>query len=226
MPAEPSQFAARLSLLLTAGLVFIILGLAGMHFFRRPHFGQGLRFRLHQAGSLFFGLVHLGAAGLAPLAGVRAVSVAIALYLAGIGLFLWAQETVKQTPPYLAFSGVTPERLFVDGPYRLIRHPFYLSFMAVLFAVPIATWNPWLLASALIMTTNYVAAALEEEAAFARTPYAERHRVYACQTGMFAPRPRSLAPVLHDSRLSPVVIGAIVLSILLAVALLADVLSR
>ena len=145
--------------------------------------------------------------------------------LAGIALFLWAQETVKQTPPYLAFSGVAPERLFVDGPYRFIRHPFYLSFIAVVFAAPIATLNPWLLASAFIMTVNYVVAAFEEEAAFARTPYAERHRVYACQTGMFAPRPRALAPAVRDSRLSPVVVGAILLSVVLSVMLLADILS-
>lgn len=225
MPLDPSQFAARLGLALTAGLVFIIFALAGMHFFRRPLFGQGIRFRLHQAGSLFFGLVHLAAAAMAPLASSHAVLIAIGLYLAGIALFLWAQETVKQTPPYLAFSGVAPERLFVDGPYRFVRHPFYLAFIAVIFAVPVATLNPWLLASAFIMTINYVAAAFEEEAAFARTPYAERHRVYACQTGMFAPRPRALAPVVRESRLSPVVVGAILLSVLLAVLLLVDILS-
>lgn len=225
MPADPSQFAARLGLLLASGLVFIILALAGMHFFRRPLFGQGTRFRLHQAGSLFFGVVHVAAAALAPLASAQAASIAIGLYLAGIALFLWAQETVKQAPPYLAFSRVAPERLFVDGPYRFVRHPFYLSFIAMIFAVPVATLNPWLLVSAFILTMNYVAAAFEEEAAFARTPYAERHRVYACQTGMFVPRPRALAPVVRDSRLSVMVVGAILLAVVLAVLLLADILS-
>jgi len=44
------------------------------------------------------GLVHLAAAALAPLASAHVVSIAIGLDLAGIALFLWAQETVKQTP--------------------------------------------------------------------------------------------------------------------------------
>lgn len=224
MPPETLHFASRLSLLLVASLVFIILGLAGAHFFRRPVRDQRLRFRLHQAGSLFFGFVHVAAAALSPLAGGKAVSAAIGLYLGGIALFLWTQETVKHAPPYLAFSGVAPEHLFVTGPYRFVRHPFYLSFMAVLFAVPIATWNAWLLASAFLMTLNYIGAAFEEEAAFVRTPYAERHRAYAHLTGMFAPRARAWRPARFDRPWSAVTVAAIVVAIGLAVALLWELL--
>ena len=50
-------FAARLGLFMVAAFVLIILGLAGSHFFKRPLVGQGVPFRLHEAGSIFFALV-------------------------------------------------------------------------------------------------------------------------------------------------------------------------
>jgi protein-S-isoprenylcysteine O-methyltransferase Ste14 len=216
--------SARLGLVLLASLVFIVLGLAEAHFFRRPVRDQRLRFRLHQALSLFVGVVHLAAASVAPLAVGASFAVAIGLLIGGIGLFLWAQETVKRAPPYLAFSDVAPEHLFVTGPYRLVRHPFYVSFMAVLFAVPVATANPWLLVWSLVMAANYVTAACEEEAAFARTPYAERHRAYTHRAGMFMPRARALVPTAFEGPLSSVAIGAIVVALGLSVALLWELL--
>lgn len=216
MRPETLDLVSRLSLLLVASLVFIILGLAGVHFFRRPVRARRLRFRLHHGAGLIFGALHMSAAALAPLAGVAWVAVAIGLYLGGLALFFWTQETVKHAPPYLAFSGVTPEHLFVNGPYRFIRHPFYLAFSVILFAVPAATWNPWLLASALLMTMTYVSAAREEEAAFVRTPYADRHRAYMRRTGMFAPRARALVlPGLNRRWL----VAAIILAMALAAAL-------
>ncbi len=213
MLASSSAFAFRLSLFLAASLVFIVLALAGTHFFRRPAHSPPLRFRIHHMGILLLGGLHLAAAGLAPLVSPLRVWIAIGLLLAGLVLFLWAQETVKRSPPHLPFSGVHPGQLFIDGPYRFVRHPIYLAFTVALFAVPVATWDPWLWASAFVMAASFVSAAFEEEAAYARTPYADHHRVYAQSTGMFAPRP-------------PLAVVAIGLAAALTAYLVWDLLSR
>lgn len=75
-----------------------------------------------------------------------------------------------------------------------------------------------------MLTLNYVAAAFEEEAAFARTPYAGRHRAYVHRTGMFAPRLDAWTPRVLGHDLSPIAAGTIVLALGLAAILLWELL--
>jgi len=54
----------------------------------------------------------------------------LALYLAGIAIFMSALVTVSKTP-----AG----RVFTQGMYRFSRHPLYLSFIVILLGVSVAT---------------------------------------------------------------------------------------
>jgi protein-S-isoprenylcysteine O-methyltransferase Ste14 len=49
------------------------------------------------------------------------------------------------------------------GPYRWIRHPIYLSYSLAWSAAPVATHNPVLALSAVVMIVCYVLSAREEE---------------------------------------------------------------
>ena len=210
MPA--AGFVARLGLFMVAAFVLIILGLAGAHFFKRPLVGQGVPFRLHEAGSIFFALVHLSIIASTHTIRIAMLVAGIGFYAAGLCLFLWAQESIKKQPPFLAYSGVHPDTLYTDGPYALVRHPCYVAFMLVWLAGAVATLNWWVAASSAVMTTSYVIAARGEEAAFARTRWAAEYRVYQAHVGMFVPR---LTRMTQDGAM------AIAVAILAALGMLA-----
>jgi protein-S-isoprenylcysteine O-methyltransferase Ste14 len=185
------DIALKLALVLVASGTFIIIGVAAANFFRRPVTGAGWRMRLHEGTSIVFALAHVATLVVSPTLGRVPMLVALACYGAGLGLFVWAQETVKHAPPLLAFSDMAPEHFVACGPFRLVRHPFYLASMFIWGAGVIATASPWLLASALWMAAASALAAREEERWFEASPFAERYRCYRARTGMFLPRFRA-----------------------------------
>jgi protein-S-isoprenylcysteine O-methyltransferase Ste14 len=216
------ELALRLALLLTAGITFIILAVAAADFFRRPVTGSGRRMRMHQAVAIVVGLAHVGTlAGSRNLVALR-IMVAIALYLGGLGLFLWAQEAVKRRPPYLAFADTPPDSLADSGPYRYVRHPFYTANIVVWFAGVVATANLWLMATALWMTMRYAVAAAEEELAYEYTAFASQYRRYRARTGMFLPMPPAREGDKRRSLIgsSPLVIATVIAAVLLLCAVL------
>lgn len=216
------DLALRLTLLFTAGITFIILAVAAADFFRRPASGSGRRMRTHQAVAIAVGLAHLGALVASHNQSPPRAMVAIALYLCGLALFLWAQDAVKRRPLHLAFSDGPPDSLVESGPYRYIRHPFYTAYVVVWFAGVVATANLWLMASALWMTMRYAVAATEEELAYEHTAFASHYRRYRASTGMFLPRPPAREGSEGGSLLgsSPLVIAAVIAAVLLLCAIL------
>ncbi len=191
MDTPELDVALKLLLVLVASGTFIIVGVAAAHFFRRPVTGAGWRMRLHEGTAIVFALAHVATLAVSPTLGRVPMLVALACYGAGLGLFVWAQETVKHAPPLLAFSDMAPEHLVECGPYRLVRHPFYLAAMLVWVAGVIATASLWLLASAFWMAAASAVAAYEEEQRYEASPFADRYRRYRARTGMFVPRART-----------------------------------
>src|SRR5580698_1653425 len=55
--------------------------------------------------------------------------VALALFLCALGVFFWAIRATRHTPPTLAFDTDQPSFLLHHGPYRFVRHPFYLAYL-------------------------------------------------------------------------------------------------
>ena len=61
----------------------------------------------------------------------------IALYGLSFALFWWAVRAHSAAPPTHAFSTDVPQSLVREGPYRMMRHPFYSSYLLAWAAAPV-----------------------------------------------------------------------------------------
>jgi protein-S-isoprenylcysteine O-methyltransferase Ste14 len=116
------------------------------------------------------------------------------LYALSLAVFWSAVLTHGRRPPTLAFSDDAPDRLVESGPYRHVRHPFYLSYSLAWLAGVAATRQPWLLVSVTVMGAIYVSAARREERKFLAGQLAASYRDYQRRTGMFVPQVRTRLP--------------------------------
>jgi protein-S-isoprenylcysteine O-methyltransferase Ste14 len=141
---------------------------------------------LSLAGFLWFGW-RLGVSPAGPLS-----PVAESLFVISLAIFAWAIQASRRTPPTLAFADDRPYFLLLDGPYRHVRHPFYLSYM--LFWTGTALASPGLAAwvAPLVMLAVYGQAAAREERKFAVSELAGAYADYRARTGMFLPSPAAL----------------------------------
>jgi protein-S-isoprenylcysteine O-methyltransferase Ste14 len=135
----------------------------------------------------------------APLPGFAQKCLAVALYVLGGGLFLWTANTIKDRPFSAIYSTDVPAHLVVRGPYRFVRHPFYLSYLVVWSAGVFATGNAWLALPVAAMLWVYWNAAKSEERKFELSGLAQDYRAYRESTGMLFPRIFSSASILQKS---------------------------
>ncbi len=117
---------------------------------------------------------------------------AIALFSASLAVFAAAIAASRRTPPTLAFDTDRPAFLLQNGPYRFVRHPFYLAYVLFWLGTAAATngWLSWLAPA--VMTALYIEAAVREERKFADSSLAQAYRAYRIRAGMFWPRPLAL----------------------------------
>ena len=176
--------ARPLALALLGGLALLFL--VGVRRVFVPPAG-GHRYR----ASLVSGSVLLAEALAIAVRPVPPLRVAVAgfPFALSLGLFLWAARANRARPLRLAFSGQLPEHVQSDGPYRLVRHPFYASYLLAFAGGWIAAGTTWLAPAVLLGLGTYLAAARREEAAFERSAVRDAYRRYARQVGMFLPRP-------------------------------------
>jgi protein-S-isoprenylcysteine O-methyltransferase Ste14 len=98
----------------------------------------------------------------------------------------------RSTPPTLAYDSDSPNFLLNHGPYRYVRHPFYLAYVLFWFGTAIAVHSlaGWLAPA--IMTALYLDAATREERKFANSELAAAYAAYRTRAGLFWPRPRGI----------------------------------
>jgi protein-S-isoprenylcysteine O-methyltransferase Ste14 len=115
---------------------------------------------------------------------------ALALFTASLGVFASAIIASRNTPPTLAYDSDRPSFLLIQGPYRYVRHPFYLAYVLFWFGTAIATHSlaGWLAPA--IMTALYLDAATREEKKFANSDLAAAYAEYRTRAGLFWPRAR------------------------------------
>jgi len=163
-------------------------GWAMSKFFLQPA-GLTTGMKVVKGCGVAFGMVHFAAIIATPgIAAVRGVSGA-AFYLCAIGLFWWAIHTSLRQPLSAAFSPDLPAHLVAQGPYKIIRHPLYCSYLLCWLAGWVVTARLWLGPTVAVMLVIYVLAAAEEEKKFTRSPLAEAYRQYRARTGLFFPNP-------------------------------------
>jgi protein-S-isoprenylcysteine O-methyltransferase Ste14 len=170
-----------LLLLVATGLTF----LAGVRkVFRRPPGPH--RYHASRVSALVL-LAEAAAIALRPVPPARFLAAAAILALALV-LFRWAARTNRARPLPLAFAAHVPEHVQTDGPYRLVRHPFYASYLLAFVGGFVAAGTALLLPLLALGIATYWRAARSEEASFASSPLGGAYRAYARTAGMFLPR--------------------------------------
>jgi protein-S-isoprenylcysteine O-methyltransferase Ste14 len=110
----------------------------------------------------------------------------VALGVAAGALWIWTFRTLG---PNLTDTVVTRRQhtLVTGGPYRWVRHPFYVSMTLLLLGNSLATANWFILAGGtLLMTLIVIRASTEERLLIAR--FGDAYRDYMARTGRFLPR--------------------------------------
>jgi protein-S-isoprenylcysteine O-methyltransferase Ste14 len=115
------------------------------------------------------------------------IVLSICLCLLALGLFASACRATRAQPLPLAFDPARAARIVTEGPYRYVRHPFYISYSLTWLAGALATswWPAWLMAG--LMLCAYACAAASEEQALLRS-HPDDYANYRARTGAFVPR--------------------------------------
>lgn len=168
-----------------AAVLFFCVGLTS-YFERRSDRPLWVR-GIHDSGT-FLSLAHVtGALFLAPRSDGFAVA-GTTMYAGAILIFLSAIEAANRTRLQRAFMDhPLPDRLITDGPYRLVRHPFYLGYIVGALAPAIAIDNIVMVLISVAMIAITVTAAFREERVWLASPRADAYRDYQRRTGMFLP---------------------------------------
>jgi protein-S-isoprenylcysteine O-methyltransferase Ste14 len=113
----------------------------------------------------------------------------IALQLAGLALFVASVQATRETRLTLAFDNDLPTHVTRIGPYRWVRHPFYLSY--ILFWVGCACAAPSIstVTTAAVLAVLYLIAAIKEERKFASSEIANEYNAYKQRSGLLWPKP-------------------------------------
>lgn len=145
------------------GATLIVFAVALQNFFVQPPVLTRVQ-RLFQDLSVVIGVTHAFGLLVLDSAGNVWAAIGIAMYSLALTLFLAALEAARRVPMTRTFV-YSPkcDTILTKGPYRVIRHPIYLSYSLAWFAAPVATHSATLGITAIVMTTCYVISALEEE---------------------------------------------------------------
>ena len=113
------------------------------------------------------------------------------LWIPGGLLLVWTLRTLGTN---LTDTVVTRRNhtLVTAGPYRWVRHPFYVSAALLLLASSLLAAN-WFVLVCGALTFMLLAIRLKREEEKLMERFGEAYRAYRERTGRFVPRPRSLA---------------------------------
>ncbi len=170
-------------------------GWAMRYFFKRPH-GPTRMMRLTSLVGTICAVSQLGVIWLAGVS-IPWVWLGWGCYVISLIVFYWAVAVNRQRPLSWAYSTDTPLHLQVAGPYRFVRHPFYLAYLLTFVGGALATANGWLLLTVVAMGLGAIRAARMEEAKFESSPLAADYLEYRLRAGMFWPR---IGRLLHFGR--------------------------
>ena len=112
---------------------------------------------------------------------------ASASFLTSIVLFWLSWSVTREARPDFAFSRESPSAVFRAGPYRYVRHPFYLSYLLAWFAACASPSHPLSFIAVAFFGILYWRAAKVEEQAILQSSLGEVYADYVRSTGFLWP---------------------------------------
>jgi protein-S-isoprenylcysteine O-methyltransferase Ste14 len=110
------------------------------------------------------------------------------LALCSVVLYEWTRSTVIDRNFYTALGGEVPAAVCRSGPYKFLRHPFYLSYVIAFLGVVAAFPS---LATGCVCLLNiglFLYMAFDDEHVLLLSPLAAEYQAYRLRTGMLLPR--------------------------------------
>jgi protein-S-isoprenylcysteine O-methyltransferase Ste14 len=114
--------------------------------------------------------------------------ISLVLYSLSVVLFWATISANRRIEFHHCFTVLTPQRFVNSGPYRYVRHPFYLSYTLSWVAGALVGDAPWLWLTVLAMGWLYWRAASMEEQQFLSSSLAPVYQHYTRSTGFMFPR--------------------------------------
>jgi protein-S-isoprenylcysteine O-methyltransferase Ste14 len=108
--------------------------------------------------------------------------------LVSVLLYEWTRRTVVDRNFYVGLGGEVPAAVCDAGPYRWMRHPFYLSYILAFLGVAIAFPSPLVAAVCLLNIGLFVYMAHNDERTLMASILAPSYESYKMRVGMFLPR--------------------------------------
>jgi len=121
-----------------------------------------------------------------PEGGIPLIACTILLLLS-LALFWWSINTTRNLD--FAFSTEVGE-LIISGPYAVIRHPFYLSYILGWLSTTLLFNSIFHWITLVYLATFYLSSARSEEKVILRTEHSSEYIRYQQKVGMFIPRKR------------------------------------
>ena len=156
-------------------------------FFRIPAEGMPLWMRITGGAGLISMILQVIGATIYRSEHLIRLSVGIALMSCSMLLFWWTILVTWRTKLAIAFGGEQSDFVKTSGPFGIVRHPIYLSYMLCWIGGAIVSNWPltWCVPPAMFVL--YWSAARAEELAFLSSSVQLQYREYARRTGQFVP---------------------------------------
>ena len=110
----------------------------------------------------------------------------LVLLLANI-VFYWSLRAARSAKLGFAYDQQRSNAIVVQGPFRYIRHPFYISYMLGWLGGSLATGQLGLILTLLLLAPFYIYAAGDEERKLLTGPLASEYLAYRQRTKKFIP---------------------------------------
>jgi protein-S-isoprenylcysteine O-methyltransferase Ste14 len=108
--------------------------------------------------------------------------------LCSVLLYDWSRRTVVDRHFYIGLAGEVPPAVCDAGPYRYVRHPFYLSYMVAFLGVAVA-FPSFIVAGVCLLNIGlFVYMAIDDERVLLQSSLASDYKNYKLRVGMFLPR--------------------------------------
>lgn len=110
------------------------------------------------------------------------------LTLFSLVLYEWTRRTVLGRNFYTGLGGEVPAMVCDEGPYKYLRHPFYVSYVVAFLSMVAAFPAPVTGAVCLLNIALFIYMAFDDERVLLRSPLAADYGEYRTRVGMFLPR--------------------------------------